>query len=470
MKIGKKFEPTRNAPCLCGSGLKFKRCCAERLPGSGNLGHAAKEEFAKKDYSAALLSVRADITQYTIWHKNHTEPAIAHGAPLQKLLDIDIKALSELADELIFCYEKLGRRDELPATLEHLRQNINDIRWQRRLTYNHVLYALGPDWNKQQGRKEFKKLGNVDDETDVEILQLYADLFGDDLSHSRRSELFERIVKLTESDAERLHYRAAKAVDLLLIGDFERAQVELDKAIAAYQGSASNSGSLYAGMHLGWALALLGCLRSDQNIIDQALEVLEPMTSRDDITNSGKAELYRAIGEAYKFKSEWEKSLAANRQSLAFIDSAICHTFVAEALLHTGDTSAAVKAISEVKTDFLRGAPEEEDYVCTLAEIAVEFEDAELLTKARRGLRALDSSAPIVERRRSALFMAVIETQEKGSNQTVLTKMRRALSARINSATAYLMLRPNVMGIGIDVGKIIEDLTKQRAKNSGEQA
>jgi hypothetical protein len=31
-----QFSPPRNGPCLCGSGLKFKRCCADRLRSDHN--------------------------------------------------------------------------------------------------------------------------------------------------------------------------------------------------------------------------------------------------------------------------------------------------------------------------------------------------------------------------------------------------------------------------------------------------
>ena len=95
----------RNSQCLCGSGLTFKRCCVDRLPGSGALGDQVDKFLAAEKFKDALFAARADVTQYTIWHKSHTEPAIRAGMPKKgSILEIDIAALGELVDTLMLCH------------------------------------------------------------------------------------------------------------------------------------------------------------------------------------------------------------------------------------------------------------------------------------------------------------------------------------------------------------------------------
>src|SRR6516225_11656009 len=102
--------PPRNAPCLCGSGLKFKRCCADRLSGEKvwvDYGNRIRAFLKESNFKGALYVTRAYLTVYTIWHKSHTEPAIRTGFPLgRELLETDIRALASLVDDLMLCHIK----------------------------------------------------------------------------------------------------------------------------------------------------------------------------------------------------------------------------------------------------------------------------------------------------------------------------------------------------------------------------
>jgi hypothetical protein len=116
-----QYAPPRNGPCLCGSGLKYKRCCADRLPGHGHLGERMHAFLKEAKYKEALYASRADVSQYTIWHKSHTEPAIRGGMPKEgSILEIDIRALADCVDRLMFCHIKADMMDEFPAVLERL--------------------------------------------------------------------------------------------------------------------------------------------------------------------------------------------------------------------------------------------------------------------------------------------------------------------------------------------------------------
>ena len=209
------FTPSKNSLCLCGSGKKFKRCCIDRYA-SRPPNTRTRPALKSGNYKLALEECRADITQYTIWHKSHTEPAIAAGIPEpDTLLETDIAAMGEFVDLLFHCYTKNDIVDEFPATLERLRSNINDPRWQRKIVYFQAICALWPDWNIASGLRELKKLGSLRDESDVETLQLYVCLSGNRLSFSEKQYYVDKIIQLADSAVDRLHYRGFKAVELL---------------------------------------------------------------------------------------------------------------------------------------------------------------------------------------------------------------------------------------------------------------
>src|SRR5215472_4323426 len=296
-----QFSPPRNGPCLCGSGLKFKRCCADRLRTDYNYDLRSQALLEEGKFKEALYESRAFVTQYTIWHKSLTESLIHRGLPQgDELLEVDIRALAGHIQNLMFYYIKADMMDEFPAVLERLRGNINHADWQRKITYLHALHALWPDWDRKAGCKELKKLGSVADDKDEEILELYLDLFGDDLGFSERLDLIERILTYSHTFSERLHYKGAKAVLFLTIGDRHKANAELNEAIAeARERRKKTALSEYERHRLAEMLELSGVIRNDQTLLTEALELCRELLKEDDWTPLGHANLQGLMGDIY---------------------------------------------------------------------------------------------------------------------------------------------------------------------------
>ncbi|MGQ0588604.1 MAG: SEC-C metal-binding domain-containing protein [Sphingosinicella sp.] len=66
-------SPRRNDPCLCGSGRLFRECCRDHLPGH-KMGEAWRDPARRKQWPKVLRALRADLTQYTIYHRTNTVP------------------------------------------------------------------------------------------------------------------------------------------------------------------------------------------------------------------------------------------------------------------------------------------------------------------------------------------------------------------------------------------------------------
>jgi len=96
------FAPDPKSLCLCGSGLRFRHCCSSRLPGTRN-GERWKKAADDKRWTETVRHLRADVTQYTIWHLSHTAPAVARKPDLRSgwLMNVDIEALSDYVESLM---------------------------------------------------------------------------------------------------------------------------------------------------------------------------------------------------------------------------------------------------------------------------------------------------------------------------------------------------------------------------------
>jgi tetratricopeptide (TPR) repeat protein len=419
------------------------------------------------EYQAALYACRADITQYTIWHKSHTQPLL-RGDPAQGriLLDIDIDALAGYVDLLRWCYLNCEKASEFSAVLERLRENITDARWQRKIVYFQAVEALWPDWNKANGRRELAKLGSMTEETDGQILQLYLDLFGDELTFSQAQDVVGRILQFAESDVDLLHYRGVRAVQYLTIGDQRKAEEEFDAAISAFRESADCSNlTPYEKDLLAMSIGTLGELRRDVRLLDESIELYQELIKLVDYwTSAGRSHLLRLLGDGYRCKSAWGDARDAYAEALIDDGSSVAGVFLAQCLLHLDGWKEAANAISRVKPQELSGG-EYYDYVVAAAVIAIESGDRKRLSEAERLLRSLKAPEPYFWEQRDSLLLDVIETQHSGKSQTIARRAMRALGGIAGTATRYLKLEPNFMGIGVNVGKILEDVsnrTKER--------
>jgi tetratricopeptide (TPR) repeat protein len=443
--------------------LKFKRCCADRLRSDHNYDLRFQAFLEEGKFKEALYESRAYVTQYTIWHKSHTESVIRRN-PIQgdELLEVDIRALAGHVDNLMFCYIKADMMDEFPAVLERLRGNINHSDWQRKITYLHALHALWPDWDREAGRRELKKLGSVADEKDEEILQLYLDLFDDDLSFSEKQDLIERILTYSGSFGERLHYRAAKAVLFLTIGDARKADTELSEAIMeARERRKKTALSEYERDRLAHMLDLLGALRGDDALLTEALELCRELLKEDNWTASGRANLLGLMGDIYRRKQEWETACQTYIQALALDPSPIYKVFLSGCLLQLEQRDEATKKFGEVKPEDL-SASEKIDYAFTLAILAIQTGEREHLENAKAMLQAVQIRDPLFRERRDALLLMVQEAFTSGTS-TRLKRQSSGLFARFyRSVSPYLVLKPTFMGMGVDLGKIFEKMFERK--------
>jgi hypothetical protein len=129
----------------------------------------------------------------------------------------------------------------------------------------------------------------------------------------------------------------------------------------------------------------------------------------------------------------------------------------------------AAKTLRDVKLEDLSQA-EQVDYAYALAMLAIETAEQERLEQAKALLKAVNISDPIFRERRDALLLNVQEAITSGSSKTLVQHTRRIFADRIRSATSYLILKPSFMGVGVDVGKIFEDLSRRREARVQEQS
>ena len=453
------YRPKNDDPCLCGSGIGFGGCCADHLPGFDR-GKKLSDVWRKGDWNAALVIARADFSQYAIWHKTNTEPVMAVPDPaIQHLLSIDIEALDGMAADISTIYFRLGRQNELPSVFERLRSRINDIRWQRKITYHQALFADARG-DAAGALAEFAKLEPITaDEKDVGILQLYIQLHGDGLAFARRLAICDQIISLSEKSSDHLQYGGVKAIAYLSIGDFKQAGEEFSKSIAYARKRAEEAPLSTRAKNLFAAtLSTLALFTRDKDLFAEAEEKFKELLA--DIgawTPLGRASVMQELGECYRYSGDWKKGEDIYRQAIAVRSSGIARVFLAECVLHQGKNAEAAKILDDVVFADLSES-EQIDLAYTAAAVAVEIRDRQRMDAAIDLLKRVKSTAPYFEERRLKLIIQLQEIIADGGSPSVLAKIRALLVDPIARLNRYVLLQPNWNGVGVNLNALIDDL------------
>ena len=376
------------------------------------------------------------------------------------LFETDLRALAELVDTLRYCYLKVGTLDEFPSVLERLRDNIKDAAWHRKIIYLHALTALGQEWDKGAGKRELKKLGKVTHDDDEETLQLYLDLFGDNLSFSEKQEIIDWILAASSKLSDRLHYVGSRAMLYLSIGDRKRAEDELSQIVEEVRFRPDHDLGAYARLRFAMTLDLLGVIRSDQAILTEAASIYESLLRDDAWTQRGRANLFAELGQVYQHQSNWEAAKKAFSQAIEVTHVPVHSVFLSQSLLHLNQPDEAARVLSGVSYDALAPA-EQVDYAFTIAALAIQGRNRVKLEEAKAVLKSVTVDTPMFREMRDNYLLSVQEALSAGPSHPLSQRAKQLLAGLGRYVSEYGILKPTIMGVGIDLGKIVGDLSRQ---------
>lgn len=475
MKLKRKLIiPGPNKKCLCGSNNKFKKCCAVRRPKTTDLGKAFSRYCNEEDYRSALIAARADITQYTILHRNHTTicPFDETPNPLARLWKIDIEALFHYVDRLRRVYNMLNREEEVPAVLERLRDNIDAPPWRSKIIFLHTLCALGKSWDIDAGYREISKLGTIDDVDDPVLLAMYLNLARDRLSLSQRLKLIDRVRETSEEASDTIHQGVVKAT-LLMVHDDARGAAQTLEEVIDYCKSLDELDE-YQRLKFGHAYFIIGAILTDtkkneaqaEAYLEEAIAQFLKYMETEWLTDAHKADAHRDLADAYRIKGDVEKALSHYDRATALTGAAILQVFRAVCLDGLDRQSEALATIDAVNVDDFEDEAEKSDYVLHFAMLAVAHDDRERLLKAKELLALPINREPIFANQALRMTKVVLETIATGKSSFLMRSARGILRGMSSS----LILQPNFMGVGININKLIDEgVAKHSEPDNDEQ-
>lgn len=429
-----------------------------------------REPARKKQWHKVLWALRADLTQYSIYHRTNTVPLMRRLPPeTLEILSIDIDALDESVDQLAGAYWQLDRLGEFPLVLERLRSNIDDPRWQRKVTYHQAMTAhlVGDEAGAQ---RELTKLGPIGaGEGDVDVIQLHLDINGGTIALVDKLMFYDRVLALSSSRTDHIQYAAAKAVELTVADDRDGAVATADAAITAARESESET-AFYPDTELWFAklLEVAGIAKPERSHFEEASERLTKLLAMTDHwTPLGRGHIARCLGDVLRLGGRWEEAAGAYALGFDLDANPACRIFEASCRLMQDRKAEALALIEAVPFDDL-DMPERTDFAIAYAAIAIGLRDIDRLDDAAAKLKAVTPIRQYFANENLKYQLAI-----ERARATIVAGQPVAKSSRlldwISSASRWFMVQPNIAGIGFNVNAMVDDAVALRRSKRDDQ-
>ena len=462
--------PKANEKCLCGSNLKYKKCCAPVLPKSiGDMHKKFIECWKGNNFQGMLRAARADVTKYTICHRSHTVVALNSGLEYAPhLFEIDIDALADYVDFLMRAYEKLGRLKEFSVVLERLRHNISSPRWNQKIIYFQTLSTLGPEWDIDSGLVEIRKLGPIIDVHDPEVLALYLDLIRNELSLDENLRLIERVRANSELFTTQIHQGIIKANLLFCHNDIKGTVNALDEIIKSLEEEEDDLDVFLRDKYAQclYFLATLGIDSTIESNVKKASEFLKrseqqfrALLATDGFTTRGLANLHRGLADCLRIQDKWDEAILEYQKAYELDHREIHRVFEAECLYENGRIFDALELIDKIDLEGLEDDASKNDYVVRYSRMSINEGDFDRLSIAKDLLTTPLILVPVFKQQHQRTLIQVLKAIEEVKKNPA--KARKRVSLGLSKLNAYFILQPTFFGFGVNINKIIEDRTKK---------
>jgi len=452
-----KYKIERNSPCPCGSGRKFKKCCAQYLHLSPKLNEKACNFLNEKNYEKAETFFRAFLTQYIIWYHEQTVP-FYNTCPneAKDMLYIDINSIMETIVQIAKCLYHQKKNDEIDIFLEYSENIICDPRH----TFNVRSYRAF--WLEYLGNTKDAKALLI--KTEYNNIKLLADntfgrkgllfvlnLLDLELLLSLSLEIIQVLLERVEKDINLAELLCRKALIYFLYLDRTSAEKFIDEAIEKIRTLNTSKDCIketyFAISARTWELK--GIISVSEDASRQAIEDfnnLLPLIERDidmlSWVNSSIGRIYNFIGDLIKAKEYLQCSYNLKKTIVTSLDLAQINSLL-------GNIEEARNYLNEIQIkDMDKNLSI--DYYATQANIAIRAEDKASARAICKKLENLDISIPQLKELRDIIRFALYDMiANKSDSDSLLQRIIKGMSR-------YLILQPNIFGIGININEIIE--------------
>ena len=453
----RRHRISRNEECLCGSGLKHKNCCLEYLKDPIDTKRTSAE-IDNGNFELALKFCRADLTRYFIYVKSHTEPLLGLNPKMgNELLEIDIKALSEILDKLMYIISHSFEMDFI-TDLVRLGNIFDNSKWHNRILYYKTAWKYFVKDNKIDAGKTLSGLSYKEIQ-DLDFLQMYLDICSETMSFSQKQELIDKIINIEKKYSGKVQYIGLKGIEYFLIGDKGKAKeiyIELMEFVDSNLYKFTDSFDYY---QLGKVLHFSGRLLTENNYLEKSIEYFLKASEIELMTNQGYSMINSQIGDVYFDLNNFNKALEYYFKSLDFFDNHISKIFIAQVFVERKEIQDAREFLDQLDFEAL-SKDNKVDYLFVSSKLVILKRDNERAKFTYKELKKLVFDSKYFSDLANEFITELLEMYQDFSSDDSFepSRVRRVLG-KLNN---YLILQPKIAGIGFNFNNLIKDFINKK--------
>ena len=415
----------------------------------------ARKLYKDSKYDKAFSLEYDNIVEYLALYKRDTLPLKNLNQDLYEgLLQIDIKALSASIYFLIRCYEKTNKKIDILALFDKLKDEIDSEIWKQKIIYYNILVKAFVFHDDSGAIDDLKKIDNILDIQDLDLLSIYHYLMIENLTFSERVKIKEIIVNKADCSTIKLQYQTSLGLEYFLIGDHPKAIIEIENGLNKFDLKNNQEEAYYTDYILGTSNYFLGLLKNNLDLFISARDYFLKSLSSDKYNVDGKAYLSNLIGDCYYGENDLTLAKNCYLRSIKLKKSNQAIISLINILRISGNQAEIKKWDLEIDKDNLNES-EKYDYLIVRAEIAIEDNDYSSAERIYKEFEQLELKDPYFKELRDKTVKKLMEycinkdSSTKNETFTFLNKIRKCL-----------ILQPNIFGLGFDFNKFFENTEK----------
>lgn len=433
--------------CLCGSGRLYSMCCK---PFSGQGIEIYKKEIDSKNYIKAYYIAVAMLSDYLEDVRKHTNRILKDNPVIGRfVLHKDVNALSELADRIFYCIPK-GNTDNWGERFESIKELVDAEDWKNECEYYQLLYY---DLNNDKGKfseqiEAIVKNIKVDVHTDQRMLELLRSVILPTGQLMNLLKLDDILIEKTDSSLMKLKYKFDKAIQLELVSDNTSAKKIADEVIGELEkGDLYTEDEMYSQDVTAMIYEMYYNFDPDIKWLEKALHVRKKMDIKK-FTEAGKVKYYSDIAYTYWKMGNYEVAEQDFCTSLEYAKTAFAQIYLLDCLVEQKKIKNLKEYLESVEFEDM--GVDSIDFLIIVGNAAIQLNDNDSIELIKRYLKGINIEVPYYK---FGLKELELELEKKSG------KIMRLLN-KLSPLKKYLILQPQLNGVGINVEKILEDLKK----------
>lgn len=417
-----------------------------------------RENVAKENYFEAFKYCRAQITQYMIYVKSHTEPFMYSRNPvIEKLIEIDIKALSEILNRMIGIIFKGSLKINFENILKKSKNLFFNAKWHKKVDYHYIAWRYIVLGSRESAKEYLKENVVIKDIQELDFLEMAYDLYSSELTFTERYNILYKLIAMNDLTGK-VHYQSILGLNFFIIGDKNKAIELHNSALELYVKNKEKFKSTYDLYIIANAYAYSGKISLNRQHSKKAVELFLESIKLAKLSSEGQSEIFWLIGLVYIDIEDYENAQTYMDLSINSFNNSIAKIFKSLVYIYQKDYENAFNIIDSIEYKSLSKA-NKIDYLMTYSQLLIYKKDKEKMQFILSELQLQNIETGYFS---ITIKDAMIKLLEEYQNMEVEEQSDSKVIKALKMINQYMVLRPSLMGIGIDINKLIDKALDKR--------